>query len=232
MERGVVIPLGVDDNVFQAESAENAFLNKYSLLQQSPYLLTLCRLHPKKNLEVLIQTFLNLTAQPEFQAWKFVIAGDGEAEYVDRLKHSVQQHGGTDRVLFVGWLQGDEKLGALRGADLFALPSYQENFGLSVVEAMACGVPVFISEQVNLADEVTKAGAGWVVKLENGALYESLLEALRNKQARIERGNAARNLVRMRFTWPVVANELVGLYRELTKCISLQITYSGFRTNE
>src|SRR5205814_1880206 len=81
----------------------------------------------------------------------------------------VHKQGGQARVIFPGWLEGNEKAAALREAALLALPSHQENFGLAVVEALACKVPVLLSTQVNLAGEIEAAEAGWSVPLETAA---------------------------------------------------------------
>jgi glycosyltransferase involved in cell wall biosynthesis len=86
---------------------------------------------------------------------------------------------------------------------------------------MACGVPVLISEHVNLAADITEARTGWVVKLDNAGLLDALQDALRNEQKRVGYGVAARELVRARFTWPAVANELMDLYSEITRNRSL-----------
>lgn len=216
LKRGVVIPLGIDDKYLESSNGENAFIKKYPELQGSPYLLSLSRLHPKKNIEALIEAFLKLSQESEFKTWKLVIAGDGDTSYLNELKELVKLHEGIDKVLFVGWLKGDEKLGALRGAELYALPSHQENFGLSVVEAMACGTPVLISEQVNLAADVAQSGAGWVTTLAMDSLSSSLREAMIDKIERDKRGAAARQLVQTQFTWPVVTEKLMTLYRNLT----------------
>lgn len=216
LQRGVVIPLGVDEKLLQSISEQNPFFILYPNLRENPYVLTLCRLHPIKNLETLIKLFVGVTQQFDLKHWKLVIAGDGEPEYVERLRRQAALIGGEQRVLFVGWLHGEEKRGALLAANLFALLSHQENFGLSVVEAMACGVPVLISEGVNLADEVTTKRAGWVVPLAKQEIETTLHAALTDPNERVVRGQAARTLVLQQYTWPKVADELVKLYGKLT----------------
>jgi glycosyltransferase involved in cell wall biosynthesis len=124
----------------------------------------------------------------------------------------IHQKRGDDKILFAGWLGGLDKTVALRGAALLALPSRQENFGLVVAEAMACGTPVLVSTQVNLADEIIAAKAGWVAPLEGAAVLETLSYALRDDEERVRRGQAGRELARARFSWPGVATELAGLY--------------------
>jgi glycosyltransferase involved in cell wall biosynthesis len=100
----------------------------------------------------------------------------------------------------------------LQQSSLLALTSYQENFGLCAIEALACGVPVLISPQVNLAPEIAAAGAGWVVPLEQTALENALAEILRDAPARARRGAIGRELVRRRFSWKAIAAELESLY--------------------
>jgi glycosyltransferase involved in cell wall biosynthesis len=129
------------------------------------------------------------------------------------LKELVRQRAGIDRVIFTGWLNDSEKATALRGAKLFAAPSQQESFGLSVVEAMACGAPVLISDQVSLAEEVESAKAGWVASLDRAALRNALAEAMQDELELMMRGAAGRELVRSRFTWPAMAMELTRLYQ-------------------
>jgi glycosyltransferase involved in cell wall biosynthesis len=215
LTRGVVIPLGVDNRLLQPAPAKNPFLARYPELRKSPYVLTLCRLHPKKNLEALLSSFLQATEHAVLHNWKLVIVGEGDADYTDKLQALTRTVRGAQSVLFTGWLQGEMKQGALQAASLFALPSYQENFGLSVVEAMACSVPVVISEHVNLATDIAEAQAGWVVTLTETALREALIEAMSSPQLREGRGLAARNLVRKCFTWPAVATQLVKLYKNI-----------------
>ncbi|MBI1761464.1 MAG: glycosyltransferase [Acidobacteria bacterium] len=215
LQHGVVIPLGVDEALLRPATNANPFLAQHPALSEGLYVLTLSRLHPKKNLETLIKVFLRLTDEVSLRRWKLVIAGEGAADYVEQLRCTVRLANGEARVVFAGWLQGEQKRGALRGAGLFALPSHQENFGLSLVEAMACEVPVLISERVNLADEVTAAGAGWVVALDERAIEAALHQALTSAAERLAHGQAARNLVLQRYRWSAVAEQLVSLYTDI-----------------
>ncbi|HWQ14974.1 MAG TPA: glycosyltransferase [Roseiflexaceae bacterium] len=217
LERGVVVPLGVDEELLAETVRPELFRRHFPELGQDPYVLVLSRLHPKKGLEVFLEAFQQVVRQPALGHWRLVVGGDGEPSYVASLKRLARgmAGGGPSAVTFTGWLAGREKAAALRGASLFALPSRQENFGLAVVEAMACGVPVLVSPQVNLAEEVQAAGAGWVAPLDGDHLARVLAEALADADARAARGAAGRRLALERFTWPAVAAQLLELYRSL-----------------
>ena len=214
LDNGVVIPLGIDEGALDGGGSIG---DDAPSVGGAPYVLALSRLHPKKNLKSLVRAFLEATGENGLRPWRLVIAGDGAPAYVDELKRAAREEGGDGRVVFTGWLEGEAKAAALKEAALLAMPSHQENFGLSAVEAMACGVPVVVSDRVNLAPEIEAAGAGWVVSLSDGALRQALDAALRDPEERAGRGDAGRRLVTERFTWPVVAGRLVDLYRSILR---------------
>jgi len=205
MGKGIVVPLGIDD-VYFAESQSSR--------EEGPYVLSLSRLHPKKGVELLIQAFHDLQPFSESAAWKLVIAGDGEPAYVARLRRLAEEGAGRGHIVFRGWVDGDDKLTLLRGASVFALVSHQENFGISVAEAMACGVPALVSSGVNLAADVRRAEAGWVVDRSHGAIVQRLRDVMGNQPDRVRRGEAAREWVG-RFRWPLVANQLTDMYAKV-----------------
>ncbi len=213
LARGTVVPLGVDPALVDGDAPRPHASGSAAAAGGSPYVLVLGRLHPKKGLEPLIEAFLDVTRAPELSRWCLLLAGDGDPGYVRALRERTR--GDTDRVRFLGWVDGERKRAVLAGASLLALPSYQENFGLAAAEAMACGVPVLLSAAVNLADDVRKADAGWVTSLAPAALRDTLATALADDARRRERGAAGRALVNARFTWPRVAETLVGLYADL-----------------
>ncbi len=214
LERGVVIPLGVESPPLEIRDSE-LFRRRHTSLGRSPYVLVLSRLHPKKRLELLLRAFAKVTSQRQFEPWRLVIAGDGESGYVSFLRRLVDTHGLTDTVIFPGWLEGQEKLSAIRCAELLALTSCQENFGMCVVESLANSVPVLVTEQVNLAPQILSAQAGWVTSLRGNDLQTALENALGDEVERKQRGLAGRKLVLRCFTWSVVAGELITLYRSI-----------------
>ncbi|MFL6210384.1 MAG: glycosyltransferase [Pyrinomonadaceae bacterium] len=212
LTNGFVTPLGVEVAEPWATSARSSVLPPG--IADDPYLLVLSRLHPKKNVELLLDVFLTLTQRPEFTRWQLVVAGDGETGYVNMLKQRAVA--GSGRVIFTGWLDGAERTALLRHAELLALTSRQENFGLCVVEALAHGVPVLISEQVNLAPEVSRARAGWVSPLNHTDLMRVLADALTDEAERRMRGQSGRAFVASNYSWATVAAKLARVYNSLT----------------
>ncbi|HEV8430022.1 MAG TPA: glycosyltransferase [Pyrinomonadaceae bacterium] len=209
LNHGRVIPLGV-------EAASIVSTNRlgqiFPDLARDPYVLVLSRLHPKKNLDVLIEAFFSLVQSPKFAEWRLVLAGDGPVDYVSMLKAKVAANSHKDKVTFTGWLEGDNKNAVLRGASLLVLPSQQENFGLCVMEALSQSVPVLVSPNVNLAQEIAAANAGWIAPVDRTALADKLAEALADREELTNRGLAGRQLSQ-KYSWENSARELVELYR-------------------
>lgn len=214
LNHGVVIPLGIDLPPEEARASQHALAQKLPSLNQRPYVLVLSRLLPTKGLDVLLAAFLTLSKQPDFAEWRLVFGGEGPPEYVGKLKATVTLVGADEKVLFPGWLDGEEKEAALSRAALLALPSYHENFGLCVMEALANGVPVLVSPQVNLAEEVQTSGAGWVATIDQAAIQSALQDAMSSSTERVKRGAAGRTLAR-NYSWPVIATRLTNLYASI-----------------
>lgn len=205
LNHGVVVPLGIDLKVIDDAA------NGSSPVSKRPYVIVLSRLLPTKGIDVFLDAFLSIIKRKEFGSWRLVLAGEGPMEYVNSLKRTVAEQGHTDSVIFTGWLDGEEKEEALRNSSLLALPSYHENFGLCVIEALAYGVPVLISPHVNLAPEIESTVAGWIAEIDTASIEHALSAALGSRQERIKRGAAGRNLAAS-YAWPVVANRLTELY--------------------
>ena len=204
--RSVVIPLGVDDELL--ERPMSSFEDRPSLV------LTIGRLHPVKNLESVIQAFRAATSNERHRHWRLVIAGDGDPTYRRSLEALAAAEIAAGRITFPGWVSGQDKLDLLDRASLVVQASHQESFGLSMLEAMARGVPVIASRTVNLADEVVGAGAGWVVGTDQATLAKSLGDAMDDQDGRRRRGVAARAAAE-RFAWSEIATTLERLYSNL-----------------
>jgi glycosyltransferase involved in cell wall biosynthesis len=109
-------------------------------------------------------------------------------------------------------LTGQDKLAAFADASLFILPSYSENFGIAVVEAMACGLPVLISDRVNIWREVVADGAGLAAPPEAAAFAERLTEMLAEPGNLVRMGQAGRAAVARRYDWANIAQRLEEVY--------------------
>jgi len=200
---GVVVPLGIDetllrDSVLPAEG-------------RSPVVLALGRLHPVKNLEGTIAAFHRVADTGGQEAWRLVIAGEGSAGYRRRLGDLAAGGPGRDRITFVGWLDGGEKRDWLRRSALFVQTSHQESFGVSIIEAMAAGVPVLVSPGVHLARDISEAGAGWVTDGTTDGLAAALRIAMTDADLRASNARGARELA-ARFTWAAAAAALEAVY--------------------
>lgn len=141
------------------------FLNQFPHLAGKRCLLFLGRMHEKKGPDLLLAAFAQALAQlkpDQTHHLHLVMAGPADDAYGAQLKAMAQSLGLVDRITWTGMVSGDLKWGAFRTAEAFILPSHQENFGIAVAEALACALPVLISNQVNIWREVQQAGGGVV----------------------------------------------------------------------
>jgi glycosyltransferase involved in cell wall biosynthesis len=206
LQRGIVVPNGVTEALSQTVRPPSV---------KPPTLLALSRIHPKKGLDLLLRVFIELKSEGQLDGWRLMIAGDGERRYVEHLQILVRGTAAEPFVQWTGWLGGDSKLSAMQKASLFVLSSHQENFGIGVLEAMACSTPVLVSSHVGLAADIQHAGAGWVVNLDANGLRAGLIEACSAAAELEQRGAAARTLVRERFTWSRIASEWFSQYETI-----------------
>lgn len=135
-----------------------AFLAHFPHLSVTRNLLFLGRIHHKKGCDLLVHAFAAVAgSEPGLH---LVMAGPDQDGWCDELRRLADNLGIAERITWAGMLSGDLKWGALRSAEAFVLPSHQENFGIAVAEALACGVPALISRRVNIWREVAEDGAG------------------------------------------------------------------------
>ena len=156
--REKVSPLGVEAPLISS-NAKSEFLSRYPQLQNSRNFLFLGRLHPKKGCDILLEAFARFRSNDSIS---LILAGPDQVGWESDLRRQVTRLNLTTRVVFTGMLEGSMKQGAFASAEAFVLPSHQENFGISVVEALAVSVPVLISNRVNIWREIEADRAGYV----------------------------------------------------------------------
>jgi glycosyltransferase involved in cell wall biosynthesis len=205
--RCVVIPLGIEPA--QMDDASVLF-SRHSVQDNVQSLLFLSRLDPKKNVEGLLRAF-SLLAN-EWPDLRLVIAGDGEAGYVARLKKLAAELGLADRVVWLGHIEDEQKAAALAAAQVFVLPSFSENFGISAAEALMAGLPCVLGKGVAIADEVTNAGAGLAVDPTPGSIAQGLKAVLSDDTLRASMAMKAAELAREKYSVDAMGLGLVRLY--------------------
>lgn len=155
-----VVGLGIARPTGDASAQQKVFLDAHPQLAGTRVILFLGRIHPKKGCDLLIEAFAHVAHRDP--SLRLLIAGPDECGWQAELERLAARLDLGQRLLFTGPLYGELKWGALRYAEALALISHTENFGITVVEALACGVPVLISNQVNIWREIEADGAGLV----------------------------------------------------------------------
>jgi glycosyltransferase involved in cell wall biosynthesis len=208
-----VVAYGTSAPPQNAKELAEVFFARHPGLRGRRILLFLGRIHEKKGCDLLVRAFAEVARSDS--SLQLVMAGPDQAGLVGRLKQIAEEFGVAERISWPGMLQNDLKWGAFYAADAFVLPSHQENFGIAVAEALACGLPVLISDKVNIWREVKNAGAGMVapdslqgtVELMRG--YLSLTPAERRAMA-----DRARSLYVDRFTVSAMAESLLNVIEQ------------------
>ncbi len=208
--RELVIPLGVTAGLFPKRLRES----------QVPIVLFMSRIEPKKGLDLLIPALENILA--DGIKFKFILAGSNpqDADYETRIKLKIQNSSLSKYTTITGFVTGDRKNELLTNADLFVLPSYYENFGIAVAEAMAAGVPVAISDRVHISEDIQQAEAGWVTPLELGAIANSIKSALLDPQERQRRGLNGKEYAQKHYNWDAIAQQTIDAYQHILSSIN------------
>lgn len=208
-----VVPNGIFWSRFQNLPDSDEFRRRYLEGHTGRAVLSLGRLTAKKGLDILVEAFGRIASR--FPDTVLVLAGpdDGESP---ALRRQAAELGIAERVFFTGMLLGEDKLAALEAADVWALPSHTENFGIAVVEAMAAGVAVVVSPAVNLSPDIAASNAGLVVPAEPGAFAAEISELLDDAERRRALGESGRLFSRA-YDWSEVAARLEDMYRSVAE---------------
>ncbi|WP_448570604.1 glycosyltransferase [Trichothermofontia sp.] len=198
---GLVIPKEIS-------TASQRLHEHFKIPIKSPIILFLSRLHPKKGLDFLIPALGKL----KHLQFSLILAGDGDSEYIHKIRHLLTTYSIYDRTYFPGFVEGEFKELLLQGSDLFVLTSYSENFGIVVLEALAAGLPVLLTPQVALSNQIKKYNLGYVVNLEVYEIATQLEYCLLNADVIKQIGDRARQFVRDNYTWNRTAAQLIEVY--------------------
>jgi len=156
----VVVSYGTSKPDGDADEQRELFLSQFPQTRGNRVLLFISRIHAKKGCDLLLDAFAQVAAHDP--ALHLVMAGPDQTGWREALEQQANRLGIADRITWTGMLSGDLKWGAFHAAEAFVLPSHQENFGIVVAEAMACGLPVLISNKVNIWREIEDSRAGLV----------------------------------------------------------------------
>jgi len=207
----LVEPFGVDLTEFQTLPRPGTFRAQYPSLGQKPFVLFLGRIHYGKGLELLVPAF----AEANLPDAMLVIAGPDSAGYRKQVEAEVRSSGLRDRTVFTGMLSGVDRVAALAEAHLLALPSFHENFGLVVAEALAAGTPVLVSDQVYLYRELVAHAVGAAVPTQVAPLAAALKRWMNDANLRQAAARRARPFAWERFDWERLAQRWVRHYQHI-----------------
>lgn len=207
----ITLPLGVNAPTLLPEASQR-LRHRYGLPSTGPIVLFLSRLNPKKRPDLLIKALGQLAPQHQFHA---CLAGAGPPAYTAELQHLVAELGLTQRITFPGFVTGEDKELLLQGSDLFVLPSFTENFGVAVAEAMAAGLAVVITSGIQIAPAVAAAQAGLVVEGQVTALAAALAQLLKHPELRQKMARNGQQLVRQQYSWDAISQDLMQVYADI-----------------
>jgi glycosyltransferase involved in cell wall biosynthesis len=215
LPKSAVVPLGGDAPAAGLEDLAAEFLTKFPVARGRRQVLFLGRLDFKKGLDRVFAVLPSVFSA--FPDLLFTIVGDGSPTFVRTLKKMAAAHGFEQNVLMTGMLLGPLKWAAYASAELFLLPSRQENFAITVAEAMQMGLPVIISDRVNTWPYVKESRAG-VVLPDNeieAELGNSLVMLLQNRCVAKSMGKRGQEFARAHLTWTRAAVCLLSCYKEV-----------------
>jgi len=209
----LVVHLGLHLDQYRQLPAPGSFRAKHPELEGKTFLLFLSRINFKKGLDLAVDAFARL-----LQARKdihLVIAGPDTEGYEKTIRQRCQKAGTMPYITFAGMLSESDKRAALVDADLFVLPSYSENFGVTILEALICGTPVLISDRVNIWRDIVDAGAGEAVPCHVGDISKAMQSLLANRDRLHHMGERGKLLVEQKFSWESVARAQEEAYQSI-----------------
>lgn len=200
---------GIDLDLFRNLPARGAFRSKLPF-GDGRFIVFLGRVASKKGLDLILQAM----ARPVCNGINLAVVGPDEQPYRSRLDAVIRQLGLAERVFFAGMLREREIVEALVDADLSVLPSRQENFATTVLESLAAGTPVIVSDRVDIHPDIEREQTGAVVPLDVDRLAAAIADWMMDAERRRAAGRRARAYA-LRHDWNQIAERWAGHYERL-----------------
>lgn len=213
-ERDNLLKLGYNSNIkvvrlgIDAESIEMKRSWK-----KSRQILFLSRVHVKKGINFLVEAADVL--RNELQGYKILVAGEGDADYVEAMKRMICDRGLQDIVQLIGGVYGDEKWRLFQTSDFFVLPTHSENFGLAIAESLASGTPVITTVGTPWSDLNSSEAGAWI-EIGTEPLVETLRRFLSLTEDELETmGRNGRKLIETKYSAHVMAEQMMEVYKSV-----------------
>ena len=214
--REEVVTFGTKTPPSDRAALAETFYTQYPELREKRVFLFLSRIQEKKGCDLLIEAFAEVAGSNA--SLHLVMAGPNQNHHQEKLHLLAKRLGITDRITWTGMLQNEMKWGAFYASEAYALPSHQENFCIAVAEALGCGVPVLISDKVNIWREIEADVAGIVNADTLAGTKESLRSWLElDEKARQQMGANAKRCFEERFTIEAMAKSMITVIQKLMK---------------
>lgn len=211
--REINVGYGIQRPPIFEERMKRTFEEMCPAIRDKKYWLFLSRINPKKGIDLLIEVYTKLTNEGN-ELPELVIAGPTDSEFAKQMVSIAQEN---LHIHFPGMVSGDSKWGVFYGCEAFLLPSYQENFGIAIVEAMACKKPVLITKNINIWMEIQNGQGGWILETPNKIEIEKQLLSLSNlsKNELQEKGEKAYSTFEKNFLVDFRANNFIDALNSL-----------------
>ena len=205
-----IVPNGID--LSELNLPERGEFRKKYKIKDEKIILYLGRIHKIKGIDLLMKAFVGLIK--EMGDVRLVIVGQDDG-FLSTLKRQIEDLKIGDKILLTGPIPEKDKLGAYVDADVYVLPSVYETFPVTVLEACACGTPVIVTDRCGIANIVNNNNVGYVVEYNKDQLQDAIFKILINEELRRYFGEGGKKLVREKFSWDIVVEQLEKIYGDI-----------------
>jgi glycosyltransferase involved in cell wall biosynthesis len=214
--RDLILPLGVTPLPVEPEAA-TLIRQRFQIGAATPIVLFMSRLDPKKGLDLLLPALETL--QGSGLDFHFILSGANPQDraYEQTIQKQFENSSLASCSTVTGFVSGRLKAELLQAADVFVLPSYYENFGIAVAEAMMAGKPVVISDQVYIWPDIQQSRSGWVTPCAVEPLAQALQAALSDPRERLRRGQQGQTYANAHYSWDEIATQTLTAYQALLR---------------